>query len=221
MATMLETPSRIWRRIEAVEDRDMPSLPSLPAFEDSADVEQISSEVVVDGDDLSDISAPIHSTPPLSAHHTVTSTIRVPSSTSSTARFASSIANRSSKSSLALSSSKGMSTRPSHPDSFDISSIPSLRDENGNGVADCDSEEMIMEESVPDMYLPPEENDSDGEQDVSLTEALQSVSRTSSPPYAPHEPDIEPTPKKAYDYSVSLRSEPKVISFYSTENPTN
>jgi hypothetical protein len=34
MATMLETPSRIWRRIEAVEDREMPSLPSLPPFED-------------------------------------------------------------------------------------------------------------------------------------------------------------------------------------------
>ncbi|KAJ6454727.1 hypothetical protein C8R47DRAFT_1228578 [Mycena vitilis] len=31
----LETPSRIWRRIEAIEDRDMPSLPSLPAFGDS------------------------------------------------------------------------------------------------------------------------------------------------------------------------------------------
>jgi hypothetical protein len=35
---MLETPSRIWRRIEAVEDRDMPSLPSL-SFEDSVDLE--------------------------------------------------------------------------------------------------------------------------------------------------------------------------------------
>ena len=39
MATMLETPSRIWRRIEAVEDRDMPSLPSLSPFEDSVDPE--------------------------------------------------------------------------------------------------------------------------------------------------------------------------------------
>ena len=36
MTTMLETPSRIWRRIEAVEDRDMPSLPSLSPFEDSS-----------------------------------------------------------------------------------------------------------------------------------------------------------------------------------------
>ena len=39
MATMLETPSRIWRRIEAVEDRDMPSLPSLSPFEDSVSLE--------------------------------------------------------------------------------------------------------------------------------------------------------------------------------------
>ena len=41
MAAMLETPSRIWRRIEAVEDRDMPSLPSLPPFEDSVDPETV------------------------------------------------------------------------------------------------------------------------------------------------------------------------------------
>ena len=40
MATMLETPSRIWRRIEAVEDKDMPSLPSL-SFEDSVDLETV------------------------------------------------------------------------------------------------------------------------------------------------------------------------------------
>ena len=41
MAAMLETPSRIWRRIEAIEDRDMPSLPSLPPFEDSFDPETV------------------------------------------------------------------------------------------------------------------------------------------------------------------------------------
>ena len=41
MAAMLETPSRIWRRIEAVEDRDMPSLPSLSPFEDSVDLETV------------------------------------------------------------------------------------------------------------------------------------------------------------------------------------
>ena len=34
MAVMLET-SRLWRRAEAVEDRKMYSLPSLPSFEDS------------------------------------------------------------------------------------------------------------------------------------------------------------------------------------------
>ena len=45
MATMLETPSRIWRRIEAVEDKDMPSLPSLSSssfeLEDSVDAETV------------------------------------------------------------------------------------------------------------------------------------------------------------------------------------
>jgi len=84
--------------------------------------------------------------------------------------------------------------------------------QDGEDEEDMDMD-MDMEESketVPDRYLPPEDNDSDGEQDVSLTEALQSVSRTSSPPYPAPGPENEPTPRKIYDYSVSLRSEPKV-----------
>jgi hypothetical protein len=36
---LLETPSRIWRRIEAVEGDSMPSLPSLPHFDNSASAE--------------------------------------------------------------------------------------------------------------------------------------------------------------------------------------
>ncbi|KAG9121508.1 hypothetical protein FRC07_002496 [Ceratobasidium sp. 392] len=36
MAMRLETPSRIWARIEQAQDEELPSLPSMPAFEDSA-----------------------------------------------------------------------------------------------------------------------------------------------------------------------------------------
>lgn len=207
---MLETPSRIWRRIEEVEDRDMPSLPSLPAFEDSVEEEMNSSsdrhdEEEVD-DQLSDISTPIHSTPALSSHHTVGSTIRAPSSTSSTARFAHSIA-RSARSSQGLASSKGMSTRRSLSDSFDVSIIPSIP-----AMHYSDGEEEESKESVPNVYLPPEDEGDYGEQDVSLTEALQSVSRSGSPDFEEEGRDEQPTPKKNYDYSVSLRSEPKVCN---------
>ena len=96
MATMLETPSRIWRRIEAAEAREMPSLPSLPPFEDSGDLEESSDPNQHDDEDnydelFANISSPMQSTP-TSSHNTVTSTFRGPPSATSTARFAHSIA---------------------------------------------------------------------------------------------------------------------------------
>lgn len=215
---MLETPSRVWRRIEAVEDRDMPSLPSLPPFEDSAEIDQSSSEIdaALRDENLSDISAPIHSTPAAISSHTATSTIRAKSSTSSTARFASSIASRSTKSSLALSAktngSSNSARRSQRADSFDISSIPSLPDAK-NAEPESNDEWEEESNSVPDDHLPPEDQIY-GDQDLSLTDALQSLSRSSTPP----DPSLgeefqnEPTPKKHYEYSVSLRSEPKVFS---------
>lgn len=213
---MLETPSRVWRRIEEIEDRDMPSLPSLPPFEDSA--EDHSEQHSHDGlDDLHDISSPLQSTPAaLSTHNTAASTIRPTSSTSSTARFASSIASRSTKSTSVLSSSRGISTRRNLADSFDVSVIPSLPNitaEPGSerySFQDTDEEE-VSKESVPEVYLPPEKDydEGEGEPDISLTDALQSVSRTGSPPYSKTSFG-DATPKKNYDYSISLNSEPKV-----------
>ncbi|KAJ7617438.1 hypothetical protein DFH06DRAFT_1364428 [Mycena polygramma] len=71
-------------------------------------------------------------------------------------------------------------------------------------------------ESVPEVYLPPAEDeeseDEEGGPDLSLTDALGSVSRTSSPQRD------EATPKKNYDYSVSLRSEPKPSPFDKSRN---
>ena len=55
------------------------------------------------------------------------------------------------------------------------------------------------------MFLPPHEDQY--EDDLSISDALQSISRSSSPTYAYEK---EKTPMKPYDYSVSLKSEPKV-----------
>jgi hypothetical protein len=212
MAAMLETPSRIWRRIEAVEDRDMPSLPSLPHFEDSVDAEHHDSDDDQELEDLESISSRIHSTPP-SAHHTITSTVKHPSSTSSTARFAHSLASRSSKSSVAFSNSspRGMSAKHSQHDSFEVPSLPRIHSANVTGRFQEDDES----ESVPDVYLPPpdeEDDDPDHKSDLSMTDALQSVSLTSSPPFPPESMEHQETPKKNYDFSISLKSEPKVSS---------
>src|SRR5258705_3699569 len=104
MATVLETPSRIWRRIEAIEHRDMPSLPSLPLFEDSEVLEDESQGPAQDeGEEVIGnakiMSSPMQSTP--TTQFTVTSSQRRSTTTitnSSTARFAHSIASRSNKS---------------------------------------------------------------------------------------------------------------------------
>ena len=152
-----------------------------------------------------EIASPIHSTPVVLSH--VASTVRAPSSTSSTARFAQSLASRSSKSSL--SASRGFAA--SHPAeySFDVSSIPSIpihRDDSGE--IEIRSSDQDTESSVPEVYLPPPLDDN-LEEDLDLSDALQSVSRANSPPL-----DDGQTPRKKsdYDYSVSLRSEPKVCA---------
>ncbi|KAK0214822.1 hypothetical protein IW262DRAFT_245194 [Armillaria fumosa] len=208
----LETPSRIWRRIEAIEDRDMPSLPSIPGFDDSDG----SIEAHTPTDDLSvsdvHVGTPMHSTPALSSHHTPAS--RNPSSVSSTARFAHSFA-RSARSSAATSAPRGTKANASY--SFDVSAIPSLpdvRNEAGVGYLSDEEEEGDDEQegilrqskdSVPDVYLPPDGTDGDEEQDASISEALESIGRSSSP-FSEH---VQPTPRKNYDYVVPLRSEPK------------
>jgi hypothetical protein len=114
-----------------------------------------------------------------------------------------------------MASSRGMSSRKSQHDSFEISVIPSLPNidfepPTGRYSDEEETDEEQSRESVPEAYLPPEEDldDRDGEQDISLTEALQPVSRTSSPSFPMA--SFDGTPKKNYDYSISLKSEPKV-----------
>lgn len=215
MAAMLETPSRIWRRIEAVEDQDMPSLPSLPAFEDSADVEPLTSRVLPqesdentdDDDELRSVSSPIHSTPAASQY---ASTIRPFSSANTTARLVNSIGSRKS-----FATPRSIGSRNGRRDSFNTSRIPSLpRVDVATGAADDSTSERDLEEesksSVPDVYLPPQDEEEEGEE-LSIADALQSVSRTSSPaPFAVDAFEDDGAPKKHYDYSISLKSEPKV-----------
>lgn len=210
MATYLETPSRVWRRIQADQDMDMPSLPSLPAFEDSGAPHSTTDETIDEQDSQDmDIASPIQSTPAVLSR--VASTVRAPSSTSSTARFAHSIASRSSKSSL--SASRGPTGRLLPDATFDVSSIPSIpirRDDSAD--MDIRSSDQDTESSVPESYLPPALDD-DQEGDLDLSDALQSVSRANSPG-----PDDRNTSRKKgdYDYSMSLRSEPKVSPNYSS-----
>lgn len=216
MAIISETPSRIWRRIQDGEERDMPSLPSLPAFEDSAMVDPDTSSHHGDesSDNLSSISTPITSTPaPTNSHHTA-STIYGHSATASATRFANSIrsSNRSSRSSLAgFMSSKSISRLPPQHESFDVSAIPSLP------APDVSDEELDeSQDSVPNAYLPPQDTQHEDEyDDLSITDALRSVSRSGSPSFSARDYRDEATPKKKFsesyvEYSVSLRSEPKV-----------
>lgn len=207
---MLETPSRIWRRIEAIEDQDMPSLPSLPAFEQSGEVEEETSndrsghdfDVDQYDEDFESISSPLQSTPTTTLH-----TMRGgPSSASSTARFANSIASRSNKSTN--NSLRGLSSRRSQHNSFEVPTLPRIvPNTTARQYTETEEEEEESKSSVPEVYLPPEED----EDDLSLTDALESLSRSGSPGFPLHV-SREQTPKKKYDYSVSLKSEPKVFN---------
>lgn len=226
MATMLETPSRIWRRIEAIENNDMPSLPSLPPFEDSAEADDSHEPTRNDDEhqfdeDFGNLTSPLHSTP-TTTHHTVTS-VNGPSSTSSTARFAQSIASRSNKSLTGLASSRGMSTRRSQHESFEAPSLPQISSAAAAHRYTIDDEEGQEEsKSVPDVYLPPPDDEDDQDREFSLTDALQSLSRSSSPPFIPETISREETPKKNYDFSMSVQSEPKVCHEISQSiNSTN
>lgn len=202
-----ETPSRIWRRIE--DEREPSSLPSLPAIDHSVVPDTESDQTTTDDEDE---LLPVHSTPAAASSHNATATIRLQSSTSSTVRFATSIASRSASVKSSASRSFGRLAQRS----FDVSAITPLPHESEENT-DPEEPPDKSTNSVPEAYLPPPE--SDEAEDMSLVDALESVSRASSP-LSPEPPPPEPTPKKKglpYDYSVSLRSEPQVSFFPSLE----
>ncbi|KAI0339572.1 hypothetical protein BDW22DRAFT_1399775 [Trametopsis cervina] len=201
MNVMLETPSRVWRRIEDVEGGDLPSLPSLPGFDETHEHHTTESDSL--DMDLSGESEPMHSTP---AHTSYTaSTIRPSVSTSSALRFANSIASRSSKSGLSGSRGSRRTTMQPKDYSFDISAIPSLpHPVEDTDIRSSDQDTSSRDLSVGEPRLPRMYPNAAGEDDLDLSDALRSISREEALPL-----DIEPTPRKKYDYSVSLRSEPK------------
>jgi hypothetical protein len=189
---LLETPSRIWRRIEADEQNDMPSLPEVPPYEDSNDLNATTASEESHQSAFNP-SSPLQSTPAPPSNQ---NTIRLQSSTSSSTRFAQSIASRASRSGSAFSSSTGSLSRHSRPSvsiqrselSFDDVSVIPLpnivaSDEAGVGVGRDDLEDM------------------------SLAEALRPPSRGGSPFSSE---GMAGNVHSKYSYSVSLRSEPKV-----------
>ncbi|KAF8261523.1 hypothetical protein EI94DRAFT_1810185, partial [Lactarius quietus] len=131
--------------------------------------------------------------------------VRLQSSTPSTARFAQSIASRASRSGSAFSSSAGSSSKVSQPTSTQRTDI------------------SFDEISAIPPYPPPsrvalgeaEINEDGFDEDLSLAEALQPLSHTGSP--FPPEEDGHSNSLK-YNYSVSLRSEPKPSPFDKMRN---
>ena len=192
----METPSRILRRIEALEaqDSDLPSLPSFPAFDDSAShslqnssAQSLSPKDLRVGED--ERTVPYHSTPAPMSSHTTRSIMRPPGSTSSSAtRFANSM--RTSVSAV----------RKSQEESFEVSEILPIHHESGSSSL----------ASIPDAYLPLE---AQGLTDQELLSSNVSRSVVSSPSPLPEEQQHTSGSKK-YDYSISLRSEPKVSIVY-------
>jgi hypothetical protein len=192
---LLETPSRIWRRIEADEQNDMPSLPEVPPYEDSNDLNATTTSEESHQSAFNP-SSPLQSTPAPPSNQ---NTIRLQSSTSSTTRFAQSIASRASRSGSGFSSSTGSLSKHSRPSvsiqrselSFDdVSAIPSYPQSN------------VVASDGPGVGV-----GRDDLEDMSLAEALRPPSRGGSP-FSPE--SMAGNVHSKYSYSVSLRSEPKV-----------
>ncbi|XP_006461923.1 hypothetical protein AGABI2DRAFT_222948 [Agaricus bisporus var. bisporus H97] len=190
----------------------MPSLPEVPAFEDSADVDPSSSRLLPqESDDTTDeedllrsVSSTRHSTPAASQY---ASTIRPFGSANSTPRFPGSFGSRKS-----FVASPGLGLRASPRDNLGINKrSPLSRIEL---AVDADDDDEISghdlgqesKSSVPDVYLPPP--DDEDEEDNSITDALQSISRTSSPaPFAADASEEDELPNEYNDYPVSVKSE--------------
>lgn len=199
----------------------MPSLPSVPALEDS-DAEPLTSRVLPQESDentdedenLGSISSPPHSTPAASQY-----TIRPFGSANTTAHLANSLASRKS-----FGTSRSFGSRNSKLDSFNISKVPSLTRINAaaGNAHDSVSDHDVQEESkssVPDVYLPPPDDDEFEGEGLSIADALQSVSRSGSPaPFAVDAFEEDESLEKPHDHSRSLKSEPKHSPFDRFQN---
>lgn len=227
---MLETPSRLLRRIDAIDDDDMPSLPPVPDFEDDTGIlssSQISSHSAnprgpphISGSSdvlhASDESLPYQSTPTFSHLQRTASTVRPPPSARSSARFAQSLASSRSRSTRSSASqSRNGSGKQLRDETFDVSEIkpvpPDASIDSGDDYAGAMSLELANSKaSIPVDYQP--QAPSLDEEELDLTEAMEDIGRSRSP-FQPEDRSMDVPSKKGgkyYDYEVSLKSEAKV-----------
>lgn len=177
----------------------MPSLPSMPALDDS-EAEPLTSRILpAESDENTDedekpqnISSPQYSTPIGSQY-----AARPSASASATARLSSKTSRRS------LSAS--IRSRNSKHDAFNIKKVPSYPRINvaaGNAQELAPDVEEESKSSVPDAYLPPPEDEELDAQGFSISDALQSVSRSNSPaPFSADAFEEDRIPNKNYDHS--------------------
>ena len=229
---MLETPSRLLRRIDALDDDDMPSLPPVPDFEDDSGIlssSRISSHSAnprevsnksrsSDVLHASDESLPYQSTPTLPHSQRTTSTIRPPPSARSSARFAHSLASSRSRSTRSgASQSRSRIGGQFRDDTFDVSEIKPVppdisTDSDDNYVGAMSLELANSKASIPINYQP--QAPSLDEEELDLTEAMEDIGRGDSS-FQPEDHSSDLSPRKGgkyYDYEVSLQSETKVSS---------
>lgn len=229
---VLETPSRLLRRIDAFDDDDMPSLPPVPDFEDDTNVLS-SSQVSMHSTNprevshksgssdvlhASDESIPYQSTPTISHLQRTVSTIRPPPSAKSSARFAQSLASSRSRSTRSIVSQSRSGTGGQLRDNtFDVSEIkpvpPDISTDSDDDYVGAMSLELANSKaSIPVNYQP--QAPSLDEEELDLTEAMEDIGRSDSP-FQPEDHSMDVSPKKGgkyYDYEVSLKSEAKVSS---------
>jgi len=229
---MLETPSRLLRRIDALDDDDMPSLPPVPDFEDDSGIlssSQISSHPANPGETshksrssdvlhASDESLPYQSTPTFSHLQRTVSTVRPPPSAKSSARFAQSLASSRSRSTRSVASqSRNGSGKQFRDDTFDVSEIrpvpPDVSTDSDDDYVGAMSLELANSKaSIPVNYQ--SQALSLEEEELDLTEAMEDIDR-SHQSFQPEDHSMDVSPRKGgeyYDYEVSLTSETKVSS---------
>jgi hypothetical protein len=226
---LLETPSRLLRRIDALDDEDMPSLPPVPDFEDDSGVlssSQISHSVGLrepshksgssDVLHASDESLPYQSTPTLSQLQRTASTVRPPPSARSSARFAQSLASSRSRSTRSIASqSRNGSGKQLRDDTFDVSEIkpvpPEVSSDSDDDYIGAASLELANSKvSIPVDYQ--SQSPSLDEEELDLTEAMEDIVRSRSP-LQPEDHSVDGSSRKGgkyYDYEISLKSEAKV-----------
>ncbi|KAG8713310.1 hypothetical protein FRC09_018855 [Ceratobasidium sp. 395] len=160
MAMRLETPSRIWARIEQAQDEELPSLPSMPAFEDSAFPDE------TEGISLQH-----------SAYYPTPNKAKPPSTYTPTPRP---------NKIRALSTPRSMGESTARPPI----------QPGGSLSASSNRSRELSTDSLPEEYLPPP-TEEDVELSLSLTDALESVSRAGSPDQPNRGENLAPAPHKS------------------------